>query len=273
MIHAVGGLVGWVIAHTNNRNRRIARVNLQICFPDKDNVWRHNLLERSLKENSVTMLESLWLWRHSSQVPSELCGTITNEHLLTNAGEKNKATIFVTPHFGSWEYAGLLTASRCDFMILYAPPKLRSLHELSVRGRSSTGARLIEASPAGIKTLVSHIRNGGSVGILPDQVPSGMGGVYAPFFGRMAYTTTLVGKLASRFDCEIVIGYSLRRTGSKACFDTFYYSAPKELYADEKESAISLNNLIEKFIMNAPEHYLWSYKRFKRPPAGVKNPY
>ena len=261
------------MAHTNNRNRRIAKVNIKICFPDKGRNWQRGLLQRSLCENSKTLLESLWLWRHSLHALTQLRGKIVNEHLLKNAKENNKATIFVTPHFGSWEYAGLLTASNCNLMIMYAPPKLDYVHELSFKGRSSTGARLIKTNSAGLKTLVNHLKQGGSVGILPDQVPSGAGGVYAPFFERPAYTTTLVAKLASRFNCEIVFCYSLRRTDGKLHYDTYYFPASKELYTNEVDSAAALNKFIEESIANAPEQYLWSYKRFKRPPPDVANPY
>ena len=266
-------MIGWVSAHVKNRNRHIAQANLKICFPEKEQAWRNNLVKQSLQENSKTLLESLWLWRHSSYALTQLRGQIFNEHLLKNAKEKNRATIFVTPHFGSWEYAGLLTASNCNLMIMYAPPKLDYLHKLSYAGRSSTGAQLIEAKSAGLKTLVSHLKNGGSVGILPDQVPAGKGGVYAPFFSRLAYTTTLVGKLASRFNCEIVFCYSLRNFEDKLRFDTYYFQASKELYNDEETSTQALNKFIEECIAKAPEQYLWSYKRFKQPPPNTANPY
>ena len=264
-------MLGWLSAHTNNRNRRVAEVNINLCFPNKDQTWRKDLLNESLQENSKTLLESLWLWRNSSRALSQLCGNIKNEHLLDNANDRNRGTIFVTPHFGSWEYAGLLTASRCNLMIMYAPPKSALLHRLSRQGRSSTGAQLIDIASTSLKTLISHLKKGGSIGILPDQVPTGNGGVYAPFFNRPAYTTTLVGKLADRFNCDIVFCYSLRRNDSRLRYDTYYHAAPKEIYS--QESATALNRYIEECIANAPAQYLWGYKRFKRPPPELSNPY
>ena len=269
----MGRFIGWVTAKSNNRNRRIATVNINLCFPHQDQNWRDNLVKHSLEQNSLTLLESFWLWRHGPYAITQLRGEVVNEHLLTNAREKNQATIFVTPHFGSWEYAGLLTASCCDLLIMYAPPKLDFIHKLSYSGRSSTGGRMIKAEASELKSLLAHLKNGGSVGILPDQVPSGNGGVYAPFFERMTYTTTLVSKLAKRLDCEIVFCYSLRRADNPSRYDTFYYSAPNELYADTEHSAVALNKFIEQCIVKQPEQYLWSYKRFKRPPPDLENPY
>ena len=266
--------MGWISTKTNNRNRHIANTNKNICFPRKDRQWRNSLLKNSLIENSKTLLEALWLWRNSAYALSKLCGEITNQQLLDETASKQRGTIFVTPHFGSWEYAGLLTASRSDLIILYAPPKLKYLHQLSYHGRSSSGAQLIETSSIKLKTLITHLKRGGSVGILPDQVPSGNGGVYAKFFGRLAYTSTLVSKLAGKYHCDIVFCYSLRRCKPSLRYDTYYYAAPKEIYnLDEQAAAQTLNKFIETCVLSAPEQYLWSYKRFKRPAPSDSYPY
>ena len=272
--HAVGSLLGWISTNINSRNRHIASTNIEICFPLKEVDWRNSLLKKSLRENSKTLLESLWLWRNSTYALSKLCGDITNQHLLDEANTKNQGTIFVTPHFGSWEYAGLLTASCCDLMILYAPPKIKYLHQLSYHGRSSTGAQLIETTSVSLKTLIAHLKQGGSIGVLPDQVPSGNGGVYAKFFNRLAYTSTLVSKLASKYQCNVVFCYSLRRNKPSLHYDSFYYAAPQQLYdRNEQTSAQALNKFIENCVLQTPEQYLWSYKRFKSPAPTDDYPY
>ena len=104
-------------------------------------------------------------------------------------------------------------------------------------------------------------------------MPIGNGGVYAPFFSRLAYTTTLVGKLASRFNCEIVFCYSIRNVDKQLRFDTYYFPASKELYEDSAVSAQGVNKFIEECIAKTPEQYLWSYKRFKQPPPNLTDPY
>lgn len=235
-------------------------------------MWLLQTTKSTLVENSKTLLETPWLWRNSSFALTDLCGDIVNESLLTQAASNQQGTIFVTPHFGSWEYVGLLTAARCDLMILYAPPKLRYIHELARTGRGSTGAKLIETTASSIKTLIKHLQHGGAIGILPDQVPPGSGGVYVPFFGRLAYTSTLVAKLASKYQCKIVICYSLRNKNNQ--YDSYYHVAPKALYdSDEKVATLVLNQYIEKLVTQLPEQYLWSYKRFKQPAPGDNYPY
>ena len=197
-ILAIGKFLGSILYLTHNRSKKIAQTNIRICFPEKNKDWQKRLLKRSLQESGRTLLESLWLWRNASSAFSKLRKKSDNQAILDRAINNDRGTIFITPHFGSWEYSGLLIASQCDLMILYAPPKIPYLHEFSRHGRGGTGATLIDTSTLSFKHLVKHLKKGGNIGILPDQVPVGHGGVYAPFFVRLAYTSTLVCKLAKK---------------------------------------------------------------------------
>ena len=274
MNHAVGGLLGRLLANFNSRSKQISDVNLRICFPELNKFEHARLLKKSLQENSKTLFETLWLWRNASTAINGMRGQIVNEELLTFADEKPLGTIFVTPHFGSWEYTGLLTAAHCDLMILYVSPKIPYLHEFSRQGRSSTGATVVNVSTMNLKNIIKHLNSGGSIGVLPDQVPPGNGGIYSPFFNRLAYTSVFVSKLARKIRCDVVFCYSVRRHEFPIKYDTFYYSAPKDIYSsDESKSVRVINNFIEECVTQQPEQYLWGYKRFKRPSPTDSNPY
>ena len=90
--------------------------------------------------------------------------------------------------------------------------------------------------------LDEALRRGEAIGMLPDQVPGSGEGEWVEFFGRQAYTMTLVGRLAEQ-------------TGARP-----------------PESAVqALNRSLEQMILRCPEQYLWSYNRYKVP-AGVRPP-
>ncbi|MDW3095990.1 MAG: lysophospholipid acyltransferase family protein [Gammaproteobacteria bacterium] len=270
--HRIGKLLGYLLFIFKNRNKHIAQVNIGICFPNLSAKDKEKLLRNSLEENGKTLLECFWLWKHPQQVLSSLLGSIENQHLLKRAS--SQGSIFVTPHFGSWEFIGLLTASSSDLLILYAPPKSKQVGLLSYQGRGSTGGTVISTDELNVKHMIRHIKNGGSVGILPDQVPDGNGGVYSAFFKRKAYTSTLVCKLAKKLQCPVVFCYALRSNEIPLKYNAYYYDAPNEIYSDDISLGTdTLNKCIEKFIRAAPEQYIWGYKRFKRPAADDNYPY
>ncbi len=271
--YAIGSLVGRALFLFNNRTRRITDTNLTLCFPDLSPQEHEALLKLTLQENAKTLVESFWLWKHPQQSIHKCLGKIENKHLLDRANQSKTGTIFVTPHFGSWEYIGLLTASFSDLIILYAPPKSSLIEQISCQGRSGTGGKVISTDSLNIKLLIRHLKNGGSVGILPDQVPEGNGGEYSPFFGRLAYTSTIVSKLANKLKCHVVYCYAMR-SNERSLYNAFYFDAPDEIFSDNViASANSLNNSIERFVLDCPHQYIWGYKRFKKPAPTDTNPY
>lgn len=272
--HLIGALIGRLLYIFNNRNKHISKINIDICFPNLSHLEKQKLLRQTLIENAKTLIESFWLWRHPKQSLTLLLGKIENSFLLERANNQSVGTIFVTPHFGSWEYIGLLTAANSKLLILYAPPKSKYIEQLSCQGRKSTGGSVISTDKLNIKTLIKHIKAGGSVGILPDQVPDGNGGIYVNFFGRKSYTSTLVCKLANKLQCSVVFCYALRNNNNHLKYDAYYHEANKDIYSDDLIKATSaLNSHIESFISTAPSQYIWGYKRFKRPAPGDNYPY
>ena len=272
--HYLGQFIGTLLFYFNNRSKHIAKVNIDLCFPRLSTIEKQSLLKKVLIENGKTLIECFWLWRHPDQALTKHIGGIENKHLLDSANNTTLGTIFVTPHFGSWEFIGLLTAAHSNLIILYAPPKSKHIERLSCSGRSSTGGQVISTELLNVKMLIKHIKSGGSIGILPDQVPEGNGGVYADFFDRKCYTGTLVCKLANKLKCPVVFCYALRKQQAVTQYHAYYYEAPDALYSGDIEKATScLNRCIEEFIHHAPEQYIWGYKRFKRPAPGDINPY
>ena len=270
--HRLGKFIGCLLFIFKNRNKHIAQVNIDICFPALSKAGKQLLLKKTLQENGKTFVECFWLWRNPQQALGPLLGNVCNLELLQRASKQG--SIFVTPHFGSWEFIGLLTATNSNLIILYAPTKSEYITMLSRQGRCSTGGTVISTNELNAKLLIKHIKSGGSVGILPDQVPDGNGGVYSAFFARQTYTSTLVCKLAKKLQCPVVFCYALRNTEKSLRYDAYYYEATKDIYDENNIIATNaLNKSIEQFIATAPEQYVWGYKRFKNPAPGDNYPY
>lgn len=274
LVLKLGHALGSLLFLTNNRSKRVAQINLQLCFPNASKQFISSLLKSSLQQSSKTMLEALWLWQHGPYAASQLSGEVTNKHLVLTKKNSKKSTIFVTPHFGSWEFAGLYLAQHIEVMSLYVTTKLAAIDARSRAGRASTGAILQEVSQGDLKNLILHVKNGGNIGILPDQVPADNAGEFAMFYQRQAFTSTLIAKLANKYNCEVVLCYVLRNDKAAPRYDVNYISAPKEIYnSDLAVATRALNQSIEEMIQVAPENYLWSYKRFKIPAPGDEYPY
>lgn len=100
--------------------------------------------------------------------------------------------------------------------------------------------------------------------MLPDQVPREGEGVWAPFFGREAFTVTLPGKLAAMTQAVVVVAACQRLPNGQG-WRMHYERVPEPLPDDARQQATLFNRTMESLIAKFPEQYLWGYHRYKRP--------
>src|SRR5205085_4684353 len=102
-------------------------------------------------------------------------------------------------------------------------------------------------------------QRGAAVGILPDQAPQLGEGAWADFFGRPAYTITLVRRLQKQTGAAVIFTYAERLRRGRG------YVVRYERYAGAEITESELNRWVEKLIRACPTQYLWSYNRYKVP--------
>ena len=268
LTHAIGVWVGGLLWWIPNDLRRIASRNLVLTFPEMPVADRERLLRRNLWETGKLLLElgPLWLWR-GERVLALVRGAVAGEEALIDTVRRRRGAILLTPHLGAWEMAGLYYSSRHPLTILYRPSRL-GLDELSVRGRGRLGGKVVATDARGVRSLLTALRDGEILGILPDQDPGDEGGVFAPFFGISASTMTLVSRLTRNTGAPVFLTWAERLPRGRG-FALHLRALPEVTAAGSlEESAAALNRGVEAAIRSLPAQYLWAYKRFKTRPPG-----
>ncbi|MER2601461.1 MAG: lysophospholipid acyltransferase family protein [Candidatus Competibacter phosphatis] len=268
LTHAIGVWVGGLLWWIPNDLRRIASRNLVLTFPEMPVADRERLLRRNLWETGKLLLElgPLWLWR-GERVLALVRGAVAGEEALTDTVRRRRGAILLTPHLGAWEMAGLYYSSRHPLTILYRPSRL-GLDELSVRGRGRLGGKVVATDARGVRSLLTALRDGEILGILPDQDPGDEGGVFAPFFGISASTMTLVSRLTRNTGAPVFLTWAERLPRGRG-FALHLRALPEVTAAASlEESAAALNRGVEAAVRSLPAQYLWAYKRFKTRPPG-----
>jgi KDO2-lipid IV(A) lauroyltransferase len=186
----------------------------------------------------------------------------------------NRPIIFVTPHLGSYDVAGRYLWKHLPILAMYRPHKVFWIDQLLREGRNTgaapDGTNVAPANLAGVRMVLKHLRRGGCSVVLPDQVPGLGEGEWVDFFGRPAYTMTLLGRLQEASGAALVFCYARRLPRGEGY--TMHFSAmPEALPADRREAARRVNLEVEKLVLEAPAQYLWGYNRYKRP-AGAPPP-
>lgn len=211
-------------------------------------------------------LPRLWL---GQPVPVEFFGT----EYIDAAHAAGKGLIFLTPHLGCFEitpqaYAARYAAAGRSITVLYRPPRKAVLTPLFEQGRSRAGMAGAPASLGGIKQMLKALKQGQAVGLLPDQVPPQGMGLWAPFFGREAYTMTLAAKLANQSGAALLLAVGERLPRGRG-YRVWVEPAPNDLPAEPQAAAACINTWMEGLIRRYPEQYLWGYARYKAPKEGL----
>jgi KDO2-lipid IV(A) lauroyltransferase len=186
----------------------------------------------------------------------------------------NKPIIFVTPHLGAYDVAGRWLWTQVPILAMYRPHKIFWIDQLLREGRNTgaapDGTNVAPANMAGVRMVLKHLRRGGCSVVLPDQVPGIGEGEWAEFFGKPAYTMTLLGRLQEASDAAIVFCFA-ERLSHAAGYRMHFEPLAERLPADRREAARRVNAAVEHLIRACPTQYLWGYNRYKRP-AGAPPP-
>ncbi|MDP3137522.1 MAG: lysophospholipid acyltransferase family protein, partial [Burkholderiaceae bacterium] len=110
--------------------------------------------------------------------------------------------------------------------------------------------------------LMRALRQGQTLGMLPDQVPPAGMGEWLPFFGRPAYTMTLAARLATQTGATVVLAWGERLPWGRG-FRIHLRGLAEPLPQDPVLATARLNHEMERIILECPQQYLWGYARYK----------
>lgn len=271
--HALGAFAGRLAYYIAPRYRRRILENLHhsgLCATPAD-------VRRFAHENAAEIgkgaAELAWaLYR-----PDEVAGLVRSRigwEAVERLRADNRPIIFVTPHLGGYDIAGRYLLSQVPILAMYRPHKVfwidQLLREGRNRGAAPDGTNVAPANMAGVRMVLKHLRRGGCSLVLPDQVPGLGEGEWTDFFGRPAYTMTLLGRLQEASGAAIVFCYAERLARGRG-YRLHLEALGKPLPEDRREGARLVNAAVERLVRSCPAQYLWGYNRYKRP-AGAPPP-
>lgn len=270
---SIGRFIGRLLWWLPNENRRITLVNLRLAFPDESETSRNQTAKQSLLHLGmmVTELGPAWLWPEKKIRP--LIKAVKGQFLLDEALAAKKGVIFLAPHIGAWELIGPFLSTQYPSTFLYRPPNVSGLENFMVSSRGRFGAALAPTDVRGVRTLIKALKQQQVSVILPDQDAGEKGGIHAPFFEHPARTMTLASKLIQKTDCQFLFMAMERLPKAQGYRVHFLPAEPEVASQDDVVATHALNRGVEQCVRLLPEQYLWSYRRFRKPPKGTPSPY
>lgn len=271
-LHTFGAVLGWAVWALSPPYRRRLRDNAALA-----GVLEQDRRQAVAEAGRMTMeLPRLWLRRREAPVPDPV--RWEGAELIEAAIGRPGGLLILTPHLGSFEVAAHAYAERFGprqpMTVLYRPARQAWLRAMEEVARERPGLSSAPATLAGVRQLIRALRQGGTVALLPDQVPPQGQGVWAPFFGREAYTMTLSVSLARKTGATVLLGWCERLPagrGHVVRMSSLPEPLPQPGGLDDDAwtlQAVSVvNRAMEALILRRPDQYLWGYHRYKQPRA------
>jgi KDO2-lipid IV(A) lauroyltransferase len=189
---------------------------------------------------------------------------VIGAELLDAERTTGKGGIFFSGHVGNWEIAALAIERRgIPVALVYRAPNNPLVDWLIWRARGPVAALRVPKGRAGVRGLLQQVQTGGHLAMLVDQKMND--GIPVPFFGRDAMTAPGLAELALRFG---VPAYPVRVERLKgAHFRITIYPAISPAQAEERQASVretmaEVNQILEGWIRERPEQWLWPHRRW-----------
>jgi heptosyltransferase-2 len=255
------GFCAWLVLW---KYRRLSSHNIDIAFgAEKASREKRRLIHRHFRRLGANLLSGLKL----ASMPLEKASAhvrIENADAAHRELRNGRPVVLILSHIGNWELLAQMLPTVIGYVrnsTVYQPLKNRYIdkHVRALRGRA--GVEVFDRNE-GFQKAIELLRGGGAIGILSDQ-HAGDQGLWVPFFGKLASTTSLPALLA-------------KRTGAAVLGTAIYTEAPgrwrMELTdrIDEPGDSVEAitakaNELIERQTKVAPEDGFWLHNRWKTP--------
>ena len=269
LLVVMGENIGILTGMLSRKRRKIAEVNLKLCFPEMDDEQRTRIVNEHFKSLGITLVEfSLYFWPDERLKPHVMVEGLEN---LEKAMAKNRGVIFLAAHFTTIIACARLLRLFTELRAVYRKVNNRCMDHIIKTGSANTGAILIPHDH--LKEIINSLKKNIPVIYMPDQNFGIRHSVFVPFFGIPAATITATSRL-SAIDQIPVIPVLLQRLPGYGGYKLVIERELEDFPTDDPVSdTLRINNIIESQVRKNPADYLWIHRRFKTRPKGEQSFY
>lgn len=250
--------------HIFKIRRDVALENLKIAFPEKSEEERIAIAYGSYKHFCLMILEFMRLIRWTPEQLEEMVEFESTE-ILEKLIQHDRGIILNAAHFGNWEiFVSYFSKFWMPTTGIQQKQKNIYVDHRMAQHRERWDIKIVY-SHGGVRNGLIALKQKRFLALLGDQ-DGGKNGIFVPFFGKMASSTTGAALLRIRGQVPIVFAYAIRI--GKFKFRVGLEPLPvEENFELTKENMEAITRaytaLLEKYVRKYPEQYFWQHRRWK----------
>ncbi|MDP4072982.1 lysophospholipid acyltransferase family protein [Acidovorax sp. A1169] len=269
VLRGMGWLIGQALYLLAAPRRKVALRNLALCFPDATEAQRRQWARESFVGFCQTWLDRSWLWFAPREVVLDrvkLQGAL--DELLGDT-----PTIIFAPHFYGMDAGGSALTLHTDraFTSIFTPQPDPAVDVWIRNGRQRFGNVRMLNRGDGVKPILSGLRKGGLLYLLPDMDFGRNDSLFVPFYGVTAATVPSLSRFARLGRAKVISMVTrITPTGYVAELSPAWPGYPTD---DAEADTALMNQHLQSYIDVTPGQYYWVHKRFKTRPEGEPSIY
>ena len=262
LLRGLGWVLGKVLWLTASKRRKVVLTNLALCFPEAGAKEQRRMGMAHMVVFAQAWLDRAWLWHGSPGLVASRLHMVGEVQAL----QQGKGAVIFAPHFvgldAGWTALCLLMQRR--FTTIYTPQRSAAIDEWVLQGRQRFGQLRLFRREDGFKAIVSTLRQGDLLYLLPDMNFRLEESIFVPFYGLAAATVTTLPRLSRLGQVPVVpVTTRLTASGYEVQVHPAWTDYPTE---DVQADTALMNQRLQTWIDTMPTQYYWVHKRFKSRP-------
>ncbi|MCK5718585.1 MAG: LpxL/LpxP family Kdo(2)-lipid IV(A) lauroyl/palmitoleoyl acyltransferase [Thiomargarita sp.] len=267
---STGRQIGILAYYLIARRRKIAAINLKLCFPKLNEIQQKHLIRQHFQSLGMGLLEMLSAWWLPNKTLKPL-GHIEGLEYLYQALEHGKGVILLSAHFTSLEIGTRFLTMHTSIHGVYRQHENPLIEYFMKKSREHWAEKAIPRNS--IREMLRSLKQNKALWFATDQNFGHKNSVFVDFFNISASTNIATSRLA-KMSGAIVIPFFTQRLKANKGYKVIL-QAPLDNFpsGNEIEDTLRINQLIEQQVLQVPEQYLWVHRRFKTRPNNEKSFY
>lgn len=270
----IGTSLGKLLYRFAHTRRKIAKRNIELCFPEKTPVDQEAIVKEHFQLLTRSVLERGLIFYASTERLKKLIHVEGDPHFGDKHPDQN-FTIFI-PHFVGLDISAIalsLFQERTGVSI-YQEQSNPVMNKAVNNARNRLGKVQLFSRQQGLVPVIKAIRKTKAMlASLPDQDFGLQDAEFIPFFGVSAATLTSTSRIANAHNMKIIPVVTEILPGGQGYRTQFFPPMQSIPSNDAYNDTLKMNQFIEKQIRLFPAQYLWVHRRFKTRPPGEASVY
>ena len=271
LVDFLGRLLGDIARKVNNKRRRIARKNIQLCFSRYTLEGRKRMLRRAFHSQILSALHYGLIWWGTRARLNKRIVVKGQEHIDASLAA-GRSVIIMASHSAGLEAAVSAITLRYPVSGPFKMLKNPVTNYLVAKGRARFGTRLYSRD-AGLRPIIKDVRGGRIMFYLPDEDLGKDRSIFVPFFGVEKATVPVLGRLAKACNADVLPCMSCYDEASHKYIIHVLPALTDFPQGDDAVDSAHMNQAIEASICLCPEQYIWTFRFFRTRPEGEERFY